>query len=202
MQPQLILASASPRRHELLLQIGVPHHICTADIDESAQPNESPQALVQRLALAKARPIWQQREQVGELALPVLGADTLGSLDGELLIKPRDFAHAQQMLCAMSGQQHDIFSAVAVCHAQGEAVVCNHSRVWFREISDAEISAYWASGEPQDKAGAYAIQGLGAVFVERLEGSYSAVMGLPLFETAQLLQRVGLHTGLKHDLYL
>lgn len=196
MQSQLILASASPRRHELLLQIGVPHRICTADIDESAQVDEEPQALVQRLALTKARHIWQQRAQAGEPALPVLGADTLGSLNGDLLIKPRDFADAQRMLRTMSGQQHDIFSAVALCHEQGERVLCNHSQVWFRKIDEAEMSAYWASGEPQDKAGAYAIQGLGAVFVERLEGSYSAVMGLPLFETAQLLQGVGLHTGL------
>ncbi|PID50175.1 MAG: septum formation protein Maf [Proteobacteria bacterium] len=189
MQPQLILASASPRRRELLQQIGIAHRVQTADVDESAQTTEFPPALVQRLARQKAEAVWQCSDQT----LPVLGADTLGVLDGELLVKPRDFAHARQMLLSMAGRSHIIFSAVALCHQGGCALALNQSQVWFRAISEAEVQAYWDSGEPQDKAGAYGIQGLGAVLVERLEGSYSAVMGLPLFETAQLLQQHGIY---------
>ncbi len=189
MQPQLILASASPRRRELLQQIGIAHQVQTADVDESAQTTEFPPALVQRLARQKAEAVWQCSDQT----LPVLGADTLGVLDGELLVKPRDFAHARQMLLSMAGRSHIIFSAVALCHQGGCALALNQSQVWFRAISEAEVQAYWDSGEPQDKAGAYGIQGLGAVLVERLEGSYSAVMGLPLFETAQLLQQHGIY---------
>lgn len=190
MQTQLILASASPRRRELLTQIGIRFQVHTADVDEAALQGETPEALVQRLAALKAQTVWQQRQRslsAVEANIPVLGADTLGVLDGELLVKPTDFAHAQRMLLAMAGRQHEIFSAVALVNAQGLQVKVSRSVVTFRAITEAEILAYWQSGEPCDKAGAYAIQGLGAVFVEKLEGSYSGVMGLPLFETAQLL---------------
>lgn len=190
MQTQLILASASPRRRELLTQIGIRFQVQTADVDEAALQGETPEALVQRLAALKAQTVWQQRQRslsAVEGNIPVLGADTLGVLDGELLVKPTGFAHAQRMLLAMAGRQHEIFSAVAVVNAQGLQVKVSRSVVTFRAITEAEILAYWQSGEPCDKAGAYAIQGLGAVFVEKLEGSYSGVMGLPLFETAQLL---------------
>ncbi|MFN3785807.1 MAG: Maf family protein [Thiothrix sp.] len=191
MQIQLILASASPRRRELLTQIGVGFQVQSADVDETPLHGETPEVLVQRLAVLKAQTVWQQRQvsslRADDRNIPVLGADTLGVLDGELLVKPTDFAHARRMLLAMAGRQHAIFSAVALVNHQGVQVKLSRSLVTLRAISEAELWAYWQSGEPCDKAGAYAIQGLGAVFVEKLEGSYSGVMGLPLFETAQLL---------------
>ena len=185
---QLVLASASARRRELLEQIGVGYRVQVADIDETPEPSENAVALVQRLALAKAQAVWN----LSPKDLPVLGADTLGLLGQALLVKPLDLADAQRMLRAMSNQWHDIYSAVALVDSQQQQVRLNHSRVKFRPITEAEIKAYWQSGEPQDKAGAYAIQGRAAIFIERLEGSYSAVMGLPLFETAQLLQAAGI----------
>ena len=193
--PLLILASASPRRYELLTQIGVPCLVETADVDESPLADETPEALVLRLAQQKAQAVWQRLAATPDgLHLPVLGADTLGLLDGELVLKPRDFADAQALLRRMSGRWHTIFTAVALVTATGTSVVLNRNAVKFRSVSDAEILAYWRTGEPCDKAGAYAIQGRGAVFVERLEGSYSGVMGLPLFETAQLLAAAGIKT--------
>jgi len=193
--PLLILASASPRRYELLTQIGVSCRVETADVDESPLADETPEALVSRLAQQKAQAVWQRLAATPDgLFLPVLGADTLGVLDGELLLKPRDFVDAQALLGRMSGRWHTIFTAVALVTAAGTSVVLNRNAVKFRSVSDAEILAYWRTGEPCDKAGAYAIQGRGAVFVERLEGSYSGVMGLPLFETAQLLAAAGIKT--------
>ena len=186
---QLILASASPRRRELLEQIGLHYVVQVADIDESPLPHETATALVKRLALEKVQAVWN----LSDKRLPVLGADTLGLLADELLVKPKDFADAQRMLRQMSNQWHDIYTAVALVDQRQQQVLLNHSRVKLRNITDDEILAYWQSGEPQDKAGAYAIQGRAAIFVERLEGSYSAVMGLPLFETAQLLQAAGIH---------
>lgn len=185
--PQLVLASASPRRRALLEQIGVCFVVQVADVDEAALPDETPEKLVERLALAKAGAVWQQRTRRGEDALPVLGSDTLGILDGTVLLKPVDFADAQRMLRKMSGRQHIILSAVALVDANGGKVLTSRSVVKFCSFTDAEILAYWGTGEPQDKAGAYAIQGLGALFVEYLQGSYSGVMGLPLFETGRLL---------------
>lgn len=189
MQPvQLILASASPRRRELLEQIGLRYQVQTADIDESPQPDEDPLALVQRLAQEKAYAVWAKSDKT----LPVLGADTLGVLEGQLLVKPDDFASARQMLLSMSGRAHTIYSVVALYHQDACELAVSESKVWFRTLTEAEIAAYWQQGEPHDKAGAYAIQGLGAIFAERLEGSYSGVMGLPLFETAQLLAKAGI----------
>ncbi|MFZ1389699.1 MAG: Maf family protein [Thiolinea sp.] len=189
MQPmQLILASASPRRRELLEQIGLHYQVQTADIDESPQVDEDPLALVQRLAQEKAYAVWAKSDKT----LPVLGADTLGVLEGQLLVKPDDFASARQMLLSMSGRAHTIYSAVALYHQNACELAVSESKVWFRTLTEAEIAAYWQQGEPRDKAGAYAIQGMGAIFAERLEGSYSGVMGLPLFETAQLLAKAGI----------
>lgn len=185
---QLILASASPRRRELLEQIGIRYQVQTADIDESPLPHEDPFALVQRLAKEKAQAIWDASDK----RLPVLGADTLGVLDGQLLVKPDDFASARQMLLAMAGRAHTIYSAVALYHQQACELAVSESKVWFRMMTEAEIEVYWQQGEPRDKAGAYAIQGIAAIFAERLEGSYSGVMGLPLFETAQLLAKAGI----------
>lgn len=183
MSAQIILASQSPRRRELLDQIGIRYQVQVADIDESALPDEKPLELVKRLALSKANKVWENSDKI----LPVLGSDTLGHLSDQLLVQPKDFVDAKRMLQLMSGHSHDILTAVALVDAKGEQVVVNHSRVHFRAIEDWEIEAYWATGEPCDKAGAYAIQGKGSVFVSYLEGSYSAVMGLPLFEVQSLL---------------
>ena len=179
---EIILASASPRRAELLDQIGVRYKVQAVDIDESCLPNESAEDLVQRLAIEKSQALGEAISQ------PVLGADTLGVLDGNLLVKPRDYNHAHEMLSSMSGQWHEILSAVAITYQGKTQVRLNRNRVLFRQLSNEEIKAYWDTGEPQDKAGAYAIQGLAAPFIERIEGSYSGIMGLPLFETSQLLQ--------------
>lgn len=180
---EIILASASPRRAELLDQIGVKYQVQAVDINESSLLNESAETLVQRLAVEKSQAVRDVNEIV------VLGADTLGVLDGNLLVKPRDYNHAYEMLSSMSGKWHEILSAVAVTY-QGKTNVClNRNRVLFRPLTDAEIKNYWQTGEPQDKAGAYAIQGLAAPFIERIEGSYSGIMGLPLFETAELLNK-------------
>lgn len=182
--PVLVLASASPRRRELLWQIGVAHRIAIADVDETPRTGESAAECVQRLALAKA-------DKVGPAGLPVLGADTAVVLEGELLGKPRDRDSALSMLKRLSGRSHRVLTAVALVDARGRQVRLSDSEVEFRALSAAECARYWDSGEPRDKAGAYAIQGLGAVFVRRLAGSYSGVMGLPLYETAELLDAAG-----------
>lgn len=182
---ELILASASPRRCELLEQIGVCFRQLPVDIDESPLPEELPAAFVVRMAVEKSQA--GAAESGGHSA--VLGADTIVVLDGEIMGKPVDEAHAFDMLSRLSGRTHEVLSAVSLWSGQ-PAQVLSTNRVTFREISPAEIGDYWLSGEPQDKAGGYAIQGLGAVFIAHLEGSYSGVMGLPLFETAQLLARL------------
>lgn len=182
--PKIILASASPRRAELLDQLGVNYTIQAVNIDESSHENESAEDLVQRLAIEKSQAISTHEAK----NKPVLGADTLGVLNGELLVKPRDFDHAQHMLSSMSGNWHEILSAVALSYKGKTILRLNKNRVLFRQLSLAEIEDYWHTGEPQDKAGAYAVQGLAAAFIERIEGSYSGIMGLPLFETAEMLE--------------
>jgi septum formation protein len=186
--PDLILASASPRRSALLRQIGVAHRIAAPGVAELRAPGESVEACVSRLALAKARQVRQQ-EPRGQL--PVLGADTAVVLAGEMLGKPADRAAALAMLARLSGRSHEVLTAVALVGAHGEALRLSASSVRFRRIEAEELDRYWESGEPADKAGAYAIQGYAAVFIEQLQGSYSGVMGLPLFETAALLDAVG-----------
>ncbi len=181
----LYLASGSPRRRELLTQIAVPFLTQIAPIDENALPGESPIAYVERLALSKA--------QAGLAALTdtadavVLGADTAVVLDGRILGKPTDRADALATLSDLSGRTHEVLTAVALVSRERQMSRVVTSQVTFRALSQAEIEAYWASGEPQDKAGCYGIQGLAAVFVSQLQGSYSAVVGLPLCETAALL---------------
>ncbi|WP_276605508.1 Maf family protein [Halomonas borealis] len=179
------LASASPRRRELLVSIGVPVEVWPMDIDETPRPDEAPETYVRRLAEDKAR-----AGAVGS-ALPTLGSDTAVVCDDAILGKPRDREHAAAMLRALSGSAHRVLTAVAVEGPAGLLSVCVATRVTLREISEAEIAAYWATGEPVDKAGGYAIQGRAALFVSRLEGSHSAVVGLPLYETAGLLSRQG-----------
>ncbi len=187
---QIILASASPRRAELLDQINISYKIQTVDIDESARESETPDDLVQRLAKEKS-------QAINDSKLPVLGADTLGVINQQLLVKPKNHEHAKTMLMSMSGQWHEILSAVALSYKGQTQVKLNSNRVLFRKITSTEIENYWNTTEPQDKAGAYAIQGLGAVFIERIEGSYSGIMGLPLYETSQLLSEVGIQCIVK-----
>jgi septum formation protein len=184
--PVLRLASASPRRRELLSQIGVPHDVVVADVDESTREGETVNAYVERVARAKAAAIWAQGQE-----LPVLGADTTVVLDGVSLGKPRDRAHGLSMLEALAGREHRVLTAVALVTTLGTKCLTSASTVHMRASTARERSRYWDTGEPRDKAGGYAIQGLGAVFIESLAGSYSGVMGLPLFETAQLLAAAG-----------
>jgi len=186
--PRLILASASPRRRELLAQLGVGFTVLAVDADEIPRLGEAPAQYVQRAAAEKS---WLARQAAG-LRLPVLGADTEVVLDGEVFGKPRDFDHARHLLKRLSGREHEVLSAVSLRHGDRHWQALSRSAVTFRPLSDAEIDAYWATGEPYDKAGAYAIQGIGAVFVERLTGSFSGVMGLPVFETAGLLKKAGI----------
>ncbi|MDD2722447.1 MAG: Maf family protein [Methylovulum sp.] len=188
MTTQLILASASPRRRELLDQICINYHVCPVDIDETPLPDEAPLAYVQRMAAEKsAAGVAQYGAQ-----LPVLAADTTVVLLGRIMGKPRDKDDALEMLRSLSGNRHQVFTSVSLRGRQhGEAV--SITEVTFRCLTDAEIVAYWESGEPQDKAGAYAIQGRGGVFVESITGSFSGVVGLPVFETAQLLAQQGIN---------
>jgi len=193
--PRLVLASASPRRSALLAQLQVPHHVRPAQLEEARLAGEAIEQCVRRLAQDKAQAVWLalNAEAGGALmALPVLGADTVVVVGDQMLGKPRDRAHALRMLALLSGREHEVLSAVAVRTAADLQVRLSRSRVRFRALERAECEAYWDSGEPMGKAGAYAVQGLGAVFVEALHGSYSGVMGLPLFETAALLAGAGI----------
>ncbi len=188
---QIYLASASPRRRELLRQIGITFCQLPIVIDETPLTGESPPAYVSRLARAKARAGVRSlnRHQLH----PVLGADTVVVVEGAMLGKPRDRADGLGMLARLSGREHQVLSAVALATLKRDAVKIQESQVRFRALSPAECAAYWETGEPCDKAGGYAIQGQAAAFITELHGSYSGVMGLPLFETAELLREFGLH---------
>lgn len=187
-EPAVIcLASISPRRRELLAQIGVPHTVVAAHVDESLLSGESPREYVARLARLKATAVRERGE-----SLPVLAADTSVVLDGTVYGKPAERAEALAMLGALAGRTHEVLTAVALAGAHAVELRLNSSSVRFRNIGRAEMEAYWESGEPRDKAGGYAIQGYGAVFVAELNGSYSGVMGLPLRETAELLREAGI----------
>ncbi len=189
---RLFLASASPRRAELLRQIGVEFIRAPVHLDEQPQADESAEDLVCRLARDKAAAARRLRRDLGPDDL-ALGADTLIHIDGEVIGKPRDVQDCAAILQRLSGRAHEVLSAVAVDDGrQAPATALSRSCIRFRTISEAELRAYCASEEPRDKAGAYAIQGKAAIFIERLEGSYSGVMGLPLFETAALLRQHGL----------
>ena len=183
------LASASPRRSELLRQIGVPFQVKVAAIAEEPLARELPEAYVVRLAAAKAETIWAAA--VGEVR-PVLAADTAVVLDGELLGKPANEVEATTMLERLSGRSHRVLTAVALRYAAGLETRLSESEVRLRATTAAERQAYCRTGEPFDKAGGYGIQGHAAVFVEELKGSYSGVVGLPLYETAALLARCGI----------
>jgi len=184
-QAAIYLASASPRRRDLLTLLGVSYRSVAADCDESTRAGEPPLAYVRRLALTKARTV---AAAVGAVAAPVLGADTAVVLGRQILGKPRDRDEGLAMLAALSGREHRVLTAVAVVQGDRTEAVVSESRVRFAETTAAERAAYWSTGEPADKAGAYAVQGLGAVFITRMRGSHSGIMGLPLRETAVLLQ--------------
>lgn len=189
--PQLVLASGSPRRRELLLRLGLKLHVRAADIDETPLANESPRDLVARLARRKASAVHARlRAESAGLELPVLGADTIVVMDGDVLGKPRDRDEALGMLDRLSGSTHEVLTGVALVHDTVQVAV-SRSQVRFRTIDAAEAEAYWATGEPCDKAGAYGIQGIGGIFVASLDGSYSGVMGLPVAETETLLLKAG-----------
>ena len=186
--PALVcLASASPRRRDLLWQIGVAHKAVPANLDENPLPAESPHDYVERLAVEKAMTVRHRGER-----LPVLAADTAVVLDGVVFGKPVDRADALAMLGRLSGRVHQVLTAVALASERSVEVRGSATSVRLRELTLAEREAYWQSGEPRDKAGGYAIQGYGAVFVESLSGSYSGVVGLPLAETAELLRAAGI----------
>lgn len=185
----IVLASASARRSHLLDQIGVRYRAMAADLDEGVRPGEAPEDYVLRLARDKAAAVVNA---LGDRTdRPVLAADTTIALAGRIIGKPVNEDDCVRILSKLSGRSHDVLTAVALAQGGAARTVLNASRVTFRSISAEEVRRYWATGEPAGKAGAYAIQGFGAVFVARLEGSFSGVMGLPLFETAALLDAAG-----------
>ena len=186
----IYLASRSPRRQELLGQIGVKFEIMELDVDESVLGGESPRAYVDRLARAKAAAGWRRVERENLPRAPVLGADTTVALDGRILGKPADDREAAAMLAVLSGRLHEVLTAVAVKHESWLESAVSVSEVRFKALTGEEIARYVATGECEDKAGAYGIQGHAARFVAELRGSFSGVVGLPLYETARLLERI------------
>ncbi len=185
---KIYLASQSPRRQQLLQQIGVDFELLSINIDETARSGETAVETAQRLAEEKALAGWNHPQRTENI--PVLAADTLGLLDGELLLKPVDKQDALSMLSKMSNREHEVITAVSVC-LQGKLYnLLSCSKVLFCKLSKTEIEHYWQSGEPKDKAGSYAIQGIGGRFVKQINGSYSGIVGLPLQQTRELLEKV------------
>jgi septum formation protein len=184
-EPAILLASASPRRSELLRQVGIAHAVWPVHIDESVRAGEAPAAYVLRLAEAKGVALWERLAP--QQRRPVLAADTTVELEGEIFGKPASLDEARNMLGRLSGRTHAVHTAVAVLHAGGRAARISSSSVTFRALAPAEIDWYWHTGEPADKAGGYAVQGRAAAFISHIAGSYSGIMGLPLFETWELL---------------
>ena len=182
----IALASASPRRRELLTQLGVNYQLVKIDVDETQLPNEVAADYVLRLAKAKAAAGLQAVDG----KMPALGADTIVVVDGLVLGKPKDHADFTRMMKLLSGRSHQVMTAVAIADESTLHAVTVSTDVWFSVLSDDEIAQYWLSGEPQDKAGGYGIQGIAGRFIEKINGSYFAVVGLPLYETAQLLGRL------------
>ena len=187
----IYLASASPRRRELLAQLAIPVERISADIDETPYSGEDARDYTERLARSKAEAGWAAVLRQGLPPRLLLAADTTVALDGEIFGKPDDAADAERMLRALSGRSHQVMTGVAVCN-KGEIITCcSVTEVRFRSLSDEDVAVYLTSGEPFDKAGAYGIQGRAALFVEYIAGSFSGVVGLPLYETGQLLAQSG-----------
>lgn len=191
----IVLASASPRRKELLQQLGFNPLVCPVDIDESAQANETVEDYVRRLAVNKS----QAGHELCGHNLPVLGSDTIVVHHGQLLGKPIDADAAVATLRSLSGQSHQVFTSVAITWHGETTVLVSENQVTFAPISEAVIQAYVNSGEPMDKAGCYGIQGAAAMWIKHLSGSYSSVMGLPLYETAQLCQKLAIMMPLEKE---
>lgn len=189
---QVYLASQSPRRRELLQQIGVRFRVLVPDVNEAALLRETPEDYVARIARIKAEVTWMRVAERRMQPHPVLAADTAVILGRQILGKPATDAAARNMLQALSGRSHRVLTSVAIAHENRLKLATSETRVKFRRLSSDEIAHYVASGEPHDKAGGYGIQGLAASFIARIEGSYSGVMGLPLFETARLLKTFGI----------
>lgn len=187
--PDIYLASKSPRRRELLEQVGLSFELVDAQIDETPDLGEEPEAYVRRLAIAKSKAGFDNLlKNRGSVDAPVLGSDTTVTIDGQVLGKPRDRAHAREMLGQLSANEHHVLTAIALTMSQTQVrSAVSRTSVQFRAISRDEIDAYWATGEPADKAGAYGIQGKASVFVSQIKGSYSGVVGLPLYELHLLL---------------
>jgi septum formation protein len=184
----ITLASSSPRRRHLLEMLGIAHEVIPADVDERPRPGEEPDVMAGRLAAEKARSVWQRHPE-----RPVLAADTVVVIGGEILGKPRDEADAQRMLALLSGRDHRVITAVALATSDGVILQqCDVTRVWFRSLTPELIEAYVATGEPLDKAGSYGVQGVGAVLVDRVEGDFFGVMGLPLRLVVSLLESAGM----------
>lgn len=194
MTTTLILASQSPRRAELLRQAGITFTQCPAEIDETPNHNEPPLEYVLRMAESKARVAYQRQSVVAPgKKIVALGSDTIGELNGDILVKPTDFKDFRRMMNQMSNNVHWVHTAIAVCdrdHFWSQVV---SAEVEFGALSEPDIEWYWGTGEPQDKAGGYAIQGKAGQFVKQIKGSYSAIVGLPLFETVNMLKLVGIH---------
>ncbi|MCL9775113.1 Maf family protein [Vibrio methylphosphonaticus] len=188
MKYKIVLASTSPRRKELLDQLGYEFSTISPDIEELKGEQESAEAYVERLSLEKALAGLNASEGDDNNDAVVIGSDTVVVQNGKVLEKPVDFDDAQRMLQLLANNQHQVMTAVSVVSTNKQASVVVKTDVWFKPLTDNEIQQYWLSGEPQDKAGSYGIQGLGGRFVSRIEGSYYAVVGLPLYETDQLLQ--------------
>ena len=186
--PSVYLASQSPRRREILTQIGLPFEVLSVEVAEVRGAGEAAEDLVCRLAAAKASAGAVAMAERGLPRRPVLGADTVVVCDAEVLGKPQDLAAAKASLGMLSGRSHEVLSAVSLCDGERQLTRLGRTRVSFRPLSNAEICAYWDTGEPCDKAGGYGIQGLGSVFVEKIEGSYSNVVGLPIEELVLLLR--------------
>lgn len=193
MKPHIYLASRSPRRAELLQQIGIEFTVLPSDVDESLLTDEAPADYVLRLAASKAKACQVYIASHGMAPYPILAADTSVSVDGDILGKPTDDDEARSMLQRMSGRWHEVLTALAVTSTSGIETALSVTRVEMVALSASEIDAYIRSGEPKDKAGAYGIQGLAGTFIRRIEGSYSGVMGLPIHETAVLLKKAGIH---------
>lgn len=187
--PDLYLASKSPRRAELLAQIGVSFEVINTDVEERCSQGELPADYVSRLAMEKSMVGFKQSRQHNKPLLPTIGADTLINFNGRVFEKPKNIEHGVEMLLTLSGREHEVLSSVAITSSLGQDCLLSVTRVTFREISELEAIRYWRTNEPLDKAGGYGIQGLGAIFIKNINGSYSGVVGLPLCETHQLLEK-------------